>query len=166
MDREELLALQTALEAVLNWPPAVRAEVARWLSHDVASNGLPGEKRAKESNSAQDRTAPNEAPKPNGRDRHPPTRQAKPAQSKFNAKTIELRLLQALRDNLTSMTAAALARATGAALTTTSVRLKALGERGEIEKDAAGLWRLAGEAVGPTSQGADVGPIQPSAAAG
>jgi hypothetical protein len=33
----------------------VRAEVARWLSHDAASNGAPGEKKAKESNSAQDR---------------------------------------------------------------------------------------------------------------
>ena len=55
MDRTELVQLHAALEAVISWPDNVRAEVARWLSHDVASHGAPGEKKAKESNSAQDR---------------------------------------------------------------------------------------------------------------
>ena len=37
MDRTELVQLHAALEAVISWPDNVRAEVARWLSYDVAS---------------------------------------------------------------------------------------------------------------------------------
>jgi hypothetical protein len=41
MNREELSALRDALEAVLAWPPAVRTEVARWLTPAAAKgNGV------------------------------------------------------------------------------------------------------------------------------
>ena len=111
MDRTELVQLHAALEAVISWPDNVRAEVARWLSYDVASNEAPGEKKAKESNSAQDRTAPNGAPKPNGHDPHPPrtappiraatdpnSRTKAPPDNAFNRKTLELKLLASLRE--------------------------------------------------------------------
>jgi hypothetical protein len=45
MTRDELAALRDAIDTVLTWPDAVRAEVARWLTP---------------------------AAKPNGRDPHPP----------------------------------------------------------------------------------------------
>lgn len=35
MDRNELVALHSALEAVLSWPPAVRDQVARWLESEI-----------------------------------------------------------------------------------------------------------------------------------
>lgn len=51
MGREELVALRDAIDTVLTWPDAVRAEVARWLTPKIA--------------------------KPNGHDPHPPPRRAK-----------------------------------------------------------------------------------------
>jgi hypothetical protein len=41
MDREELLALQSALEPVLSWPDAVRGQVARWLAPNDAGGNPP-----------------------------------------------------------------------------------------------------------------------------
>ena len=145
---------------MISWPDSVRAEVARWLSHDVAPNGAPGEKKAKESNSAQDRTAPNEAPKPNGLDRHPPrtapstgrgaptsSRAKAPPNNVFNRKTIELKVLEALRER-PNQTAGALARAVGGAHTTVARELKELASRGTVTKDSAGHWRLVAELAG------------------
>jgi hypothetical protein len=152
MDRQELTALRDVLDLVLQLPDNVRTQVAAWI-------------------------APEPAPKPgNGLDPHPPRfqsvdadstpRRAKaPPQTKFNTRTTELRLLRALRESPTGLTAGALARSVGGAHTTTAVRLRDMGARGLIEKDAEGLWRLAGDEAIPTSQRADVGPTQPSAAA-
>jgi|ERR1700722_12795444 len=177
MDREELLALQSALETVLNWPPAVRDEVARWLApNDLAANAAPGPKDATETNGARSHAAANAAPKPNGHDPHPPTlisspegqgfrkeaaanhqrkltvskRPAKARQNKVNTRTAELRLTEALCDS-PGMSVSALARATSANRATTRERLNGLAARGAIEKDAEGLWRLKGDAAGPTS---------------
>jgi hypothetical protein len=69
MTREQLTALRDAIDMVLTWPDAVRAEVARWL--------IP------------------EAVKSNGHDPHPPpvSRRAKAP------RTAELRLLESMRDS-------------------------------------------------------------------
>ena len=42
MDRDELAALRDAIDLLLAWPEAVRAEVARWLAPKASarSNGL------------------------------------------------------------------------------------------------------------------------------
>ena len=50
MNREELVALRDALDAVLTWPESVCAEMARWLAAETA--------------------------KPNGRDHDPPLAKA------------------------------------------------------------------------------------------
>jgi hypothetical protein len=130
MTQTELVALQSALEAVLSWPPAVRDEVARWLA--------PGPS------------------KPNGVDPHPPPRTApiarpRPAKARHsaNGQTTERKLLAALRER-PDQTAGALARSVGGAHTTIGRQLKSMAERGTIEKDADGLWRLAGEESRPT----------------
>ena len=72
MDRTELVQLHAALEAVISWPDSVRAEVARWLSHDGAPNGAPGEKKARKATALK--TAPPQMRRRsrNGRDPHPP----------------------------------------------------------------------------------------------
>jgi hypothetical protein len=44
----------------------------------------------------------------------------------------------------------ALAKATSANRATTRARLQQLTDRGTVEKDAGGLWRLAGAESGPT----------------
>ena len=36
MTREELVALRDAIDTVLTWPEAVRAEIARWLAPEAA----------------------------------------------------------------------------------------------------------------------------------
>ncbi len=128
MDREELTALRDAIDVMLAWPDAVRAEIARWLSPETA--------------------------KPNGHDPPPPPpRLAKVRQSAFAAKTAEQRLIQAMRDN-PGASVDGLAKAAGANRSSTGERLRGLASRGVVTKDSAGHWRLvaelAGEAAGPT----------------
>jgi IclR helix-turn-helix domain len=164
MDREELLALQSALEAVLNWPPAVRDEVARWL----APNGH----------------APHEAPKPNGCGSHPPiapmenlsgktetfsprrspapyagkARRGKPPTS---AKAAERKLLEALQGS-PGMSLATLAKATAAGRSTTRQRLHALAALGQVTRASDGRWRLIGGSVTRPPKADESRPIEAS----
>jgi hypothetical protein len=39
MDRDELTALRDAIDVMLAWPDALRAEIARWLSPEAAKPG-------------------------------------------------------------------------------------------------------------------------------
>jgi hypothetical protein len=129
MNREELSALRDAIDVVLAWPDSVRTQIIAWLSPETA--------------------------KPNGVDPHPPPRTAptsRPAKARHsvNGQTTERKLLAALRER-PDQTAGALARSVGGAHTTIGRQLKSMAERGTIEKDADGLWRLAGEESRPTS---------------
>jgi hypothetical protein len=139
MDRTELAALRDALSVVLEWPDSIRSEIARWLTAEAA-------------------------PKPgNGLDPHPPRaaqttggaaptsfRRKAPPNNTFTRKTIELKVLASLRDS-PNQSASALARSVGGAHTTVGRELQRLAFRGEIEKGADGLWRLAGAKPDPTS---------------
>jgi hypothetical protein len=78
-----------------------------------------------------------------------PKRPAKARQNKVNTRTAELRLTEALCDS-PGMSISALAKATSANRATTRARLQQLTDRGTVEKDAGGLWRLAGAESGPT----------------
>jgi IclR helix-turn-helix domain len=121
MTREQLTALRDAIDTVLTWPDAVRAEVARWLALEAA--------------------------KPNGHDLYPPLesssapRRAKAARNKFSTRTAELRLLETMRDS-PGLSVTALARGAAVNRATTRGRLQQLAAQGEVEKDGAGLWRL------------------------
>jgi hypothetical protein len=124
MNRQELVALQDALAAVLSWPDPVRDQVAQWLTPPVSKPG-------------------------NGHVPHPPNthgetsapRPAKaPPQTKSNSKTAERKLLDALQGSAGSVSA--LAKAAGASKSSTGERLRRLAERGTVTKDSAGHWRL------------------------
>lgn len=175
MTRDELAALRTALDQVMAWPDAVRAEVARWLA-PAADLKLPG-------------AVPVGSPKPNGRDPHPPptapidtidrdvaanaapdARKAKangkaggpngppgaarsPApyagkvrRGKPSAKTAEQRLLTAMRE-MPGLRVAALANAANASRSRTGEMLRTLAAAGKVAKDHDGRWRLV-EAAG------------------
>ena len=87
--------------------------------------------------------------KPNGRDPHPPPRQAKARQSAFAAKTAEQRLIAAMRDH-PGASVDGLAKAAGANRSSTGERLRGLASRGVVTKDSGGHWRLVAEAARPT----------------
>jgi hypothetical protein len=126
MNREELTALHDAIGVLLTWPQSVRDQIAAWLA--------PG------------------ATKGNGLDPHPPiAATAPPRQAKgrrrpnaFTTQTTERKLLGALRDN-PNLSERAVANAAGVSRATAAERLRALADRGAIEKGAGGRWRLKGE---------------------
>jgi hypothetical protein len=156
MNREELSALQDAIATILAWPPAVFDQVAAWLAPTAKPNGHDPHPPPTATLRQMTHPAPEEPPGRGLRHLAQTTAGATPRPAKarrdnaFNARTIELRLLAALRER-PAQTAGALARSVGGAHTTVGRELKGMASRGEIEKDAAGLWRLAGEAAGPTS---------------
>jgi hypothetical protein len=141
MDRTELAALHDALGVMLAWPPAVFDQIARWIT-------------------------PEAAPKPNGRDPHPPPtsrptrRRAGPRRdTPFNVKTAERRLLAAMQET-PGLSVAALAKAVGSSRSATGARLQRLAERGAIEKNRDGRWRLAGNEPGATPAREDWRPTE------
>jgi hypothetical protein len=132
MKREELVALRDAIDLALALPDSVRAVLAQWLRDDIPkSSGL-------------DAYPPPAAPKP-----HPTKRPSSSKPSSGPAKAAEKRLLTAMLET-PGQSMGALARASGAARSTTQVRLKRLEERGAVEKATDGRWRIAGEEAGPT----------------
>jgi hypothetical protein len=148
MNREELSTLRDALGVVLAWPDSVRAEIARWLvaPTDLADKSAPAPKTVSETNGAKAGAAENSASMPgNGRD-HPPriAPLARSARPRLDDAAIEL----ALADK--PLSAGALSRSLGRPLMGTKRELKAMAERGTVERTAGGLWQLAGEANPPT----------------
>ena len=146
MTRNELAALRDAIDTVLTWPPAVLAEVARWLTPAAPQpgNGLdphppPIELRSGESAAIPSVAALSKRP---GK-----ARPAKPSP----AKAAEQRLLTAMREN-PGLSVNALANAAGSSRSATGERLRGLASRGLVEKDSGGHWRLKAEetASGPT----------------
>jgi hypothetical protein len=142
MTREELTALRDAIDITLALPDSIREMLAQWLAPAAA--------------------------KPNGQDPHPPpiapklnAAKALVAAKDVHARAAEQKLLAVLRDHPGS-SAGSLARASGGALSSTKHRLARLAERGQVEKDAAGRWRLKGEEPRPPTQGEAPGPQQPS----
>jgi hypothetical protein len=143
MDRAELVVLHAALETVLAWPDSVRDQVAAWLTPAAAKgNGV-------------DHPPPAAAPAPPSRRARAKARQNSP----FNVQT---RLIEALKGNA-SLTERALANAAGVSRSSAGERLRALAERGMIEKDLAGRWKLKEEKPRPPTQEAAPDPTQPPA---
>jgi Winged helix-turn-helix DNA-binding len=132
MEREKLLMVRALIDAFLGLPDDLRVEVSRLLAPAAA--------------------------KPNGHDLHPPAptpplRPAKPRhlKSTFAAKTVERKLIEAMRDN-PGLSVAALANAIGSGRSATGERLRQLAARGMVEKDPTGRWKLKGEATQPSMQ--------------
>jgi hypothetical protein len=161
MDRRELTALRDILDLILELPDNVRAQIVAWLTPEASKpnghgNGHdphPPPIAAPEIGQATKGTPANPEPAaPEIRRPKPAThagkvRRGPPASA---AKAAELRLTEALCDG-SGMSISALAKASGANRATTRERLNGLAARGAIEKDAEGLWRLKGDAAGPTS---------------
>jgi hypothetical protein len=109
--------------------------------------------------------------KPNGRDPHPPPtastpRQAKARQNKSSARAPERKLLETMRAT-PGLSIVALAKAAGSSRSATGARLRQLGERGVIEKDAGGHWSVKEEPrqdgqKGQLAQVAQAPPVQPN----
>lgn len=125
MNRTELAALRDAIDQVMAWPPAVLAEVARWLAPAVKPNGL------------------DLHPPPVLAKRPPKVKAARPAKPN-KAQTAERKLLAAMRDN-PGLSVIALANAASAGRSATGERLRQLAARGAVEKDSGGHWPLKAE---------------------
>ena len=144
MNREELSALRDAIDTMLVWPDAVRAQVAQWLSPEASRpNGL-------------DPHPP--PPEPTGKisklEKFPPRRSPTPYAGKArrggpptSVKAPEQRLLTALKEH-SGASVAVLAKAAGANRSSTGERLQGFASRGVVTKDRAGHWRLAAELAG------------------
>jgi hypothetical protein len=151
MDRDELTALRDAIDVMLAWPDALRAEIARWLSPEAAKpgNGLdPHPPPVVQSAEVPKRniSSPFRSPTPHAG-------KARPGAPATSAKAAEQRLLAAMQEH-SGATVIALAKAAGANRSSTGERLRGLASRGVVTKDSAGHWRLvaelAGEEPGPT----------------
>jgi hypothetical protein len=133
MTREELVALRDAIDMTLALPDSLRELLAQWLMPAAA--------------------------KPNGHDPYPPPvtrsvdvqernisfrpRQAKARRGKppTSPKAAERALLAAMHDN-PGLSIVALANAVGSSRTATGERLRQLAQRGIVEKDLTGRWKL------------------------
>jgi Winged helix-turn-helix DNA-binding len=142
MTREELTALRDAIDMTLALPDSLRELLAQWLAPAAA--------------------------KPNGHDPHPPVptptpkaaptprpAASKPYDNPAHARAAERKLLAAMREH-PGLSAASLAKAVGAGLSTTKESLRRMGAQELIEKDPAGRWRV------KTEEPREAGPQQPS----
>ena len=144
MTRQELTAVRDVIDALLRCPDHVRELLTQWIAPEA--RWLAPQARSKE------RTVPLIFSKPNGRDPHPPPtapisrqRPAKARHSKLNAKTAERRLLEVMQGS-PGLSVIELARAVGGSKSSVGEQLRQLARDGTLEKDAAGHWRLKGEA--------------------
>jgi hypothetical protein len=131
MIREELVQLRDAIDMTLALPDSIREMLAQWLAPEVA--------------------------KPNGRDPHPPVppptpkaaptprpTASKPYDNPAHARAAERKLLAAMREH-PGFSAASLAKAVGAGLSTTKERLRRMGAQDLIEKAPDGRWQVKSE---------------------
>jgi hypothetical protein len=139
MSREHWVLLHAAFEEVSRWPLPVRKEVLRWLAPGVfpVTGGRP---------LAVTASAPAEDWPEVWR---PPSKQKPPSKPKpalkphkpDRTRILELDLLEAMRGH-PGASVSQLAAIAGVAKSRAFWRLRALAERGEIEKDADGHWRV------------------------
>jgi hypothetical protein len=148
MSKENVISLHSAFEQVRTWPVPVREEVLRWLAPGVltALRKHPPVAATIATTSQPTEEWP-EAWKPRLKQQRPPKpkpdlRPHKPDK----ARILELEILTAMQDN-PGASVAELAAIAGCGKSRALWRLHALAERGAIEKDAEGHWRLAEEAV-------------------
>jgi hypothetical protein len=151
MTRDELVALRDAIDITLALPDSIRELLAQWLTPAAA--------------------------KPNGRDPHPPVptptlkaaptlrsdtskpHVAKRCDNPANARAAERKPLVAMRER-PGLSAASLARAVGAGLSTTKERLRRMGAQELVEKAPDGHWRVKAEGPRPTAPKEEPGPTE------
>jgi hypothetical protein len=138
MTREELTALRDAIDTVLTWTAAVRAEIARWLTPQAAKPGNGLDPRPPIASTPK-LVKPRRVVKPNG------------------ARAVERRLLTAMRET-PGLTVIALANASRSAI---GERLRQLAECGVVEKSASGRWRLKDDPPDPPPAGEASRPPSP-----
>jgi hypothetical protein len=122
VNRAELGALRDAIDAILSWPDSVRDQIAQWLRTDASKpNGAdPG--RLSRSHSSRRRGY-----KPGGEE----------------SAARERALLEAMRDH-PEAGVVQWAKTTRCDKSAVSMRLGRLAQRGVVERDGNGRWRLAG----------------------
>ena len=124
MNRAELGALRDAIDTILTWPDSVRDQIAQWLQTDTAN--------------------------PNGAGRSSRSHSKRPPGFKSGvgeSAARERALLEAMRDD-PEAGVVYWAKATRCDKSAVSMRLGRLAQRGVVERDGDGRWRLAG--VNPT----------------
>jgi hypothetical protein len=137
MSREHWVLLHAAFEELSRWPPPVRKEVLRWLApggRPVVAPAVTAEDWPevwRPPSKQKLRTKPKPFLKP-----HKPDR----------PRILELDLIEAMRNN-PGASVAQLAAIAGCGKSRALWRLHALAERGEIEKDNDGHWRLVQDAI-------------------
>jgi Winged helix-turn-helix DNA-binding len=149
MSRENLIALHSAFREASKWPAPVRETVVRWLANTVQPNGR--ERHSPVAATIATASQPTEewpeVWKPRSKQRRPPKPRPDPRPHRPDkVRILELQLLQEMRDR-PGASMAQLATIAGVAKSRTLWRLHALAERGAIEKDADGHWRLVEEEV-------------------
>ena len=125
MIRDELAALHDAIDTVLTWPPAVLAEVARWLSPAAPQpgNGLDPHPPSITPRSGESTATPSVAVLS---ERPAKARRGKPTPTQ----AAERRLLTAMQAN-PGLSVIALANAANASRSATGERLRQLARRGD-----------------------------------
>jgi hypothetical protein len=143
MSREHWVLLHAAFEEVSRWPSPVRKEVLRWLAPGVfpAAGGRPPEPVEGMTASAPAEDWP-EVWRPSPRRR--PLSKPKPAlrpHKPDRTRILELELLEGMQGH-PGASVAELAAIAGVGKSRALWRLHALAERGPIEKDTEGHWRV------------------------
>jgi hypothetical protein len=121
VNRAELGALRDAIDTILNWPESVRDQIAQWLQTDASKpNGAgPGRRSSYSSNRRGG---------------------FKPGVDEAAAR--ERALLEAMRDD-PEAGVVQWAKTTRCDKSAVSMRLGRLAQRGVVERDGNGRWRLA-----------------------
>jgi hypothetical protein len=122
VNRVELGALRDAIDMILNWPDSVRGQIAQWLQTDASKPNRADPSRLSGSRSSR---------------RHG----FKPGVEEGAAR--ERTLLEAMRDH-PEAGVVQWAKTTRCDKSAVSMRLGRLAERGVVERDGNGRWRLAG----------------------
>lgn len=122
MNRVELGALRDAIDTILNWPDSVRDQIAQWLQTDASKPNGAG---------------------PGWLSRSPSNRRRGFKRGSEESAARERALLEAMRDD-PEAGVVQWARTTHCDKSSVSMRLGRLAQRGVVERDGDGRWRLAG----------------------
>jgi hypothetical protein len=141
MGRKHLVALHSAFREASKWPAPIRATVIRWLAETARRD-----ERLPIVTAAQPAETWPEAWRPRSGQRRPPKEKPLRPHKPDRARILELELLEGMQGH-PGASVAELAAIAGVGKSRVLWRLHALAERGAIEKDAEGHWRLAEEAA-------------------